>query len=270
MRRKDKRILPLDSPPRPLILGHRGCSKAAPENTLAAFQKLLDYKIPGVELDVQLCKTGELVVLHDFNLKRTTGVDALACETALQAIKELDAGSWFDESFIGEEIPTLDEVFDLLGSGMFYDIEIKNVKRTSGELERALVNKIRKRNLQGHVIISSFNPLAVRKVREIAPELNTAIIYSNSETLPWYLHHGEGRHLCKPNTLKPDIHRCTSFNLFIERKIRGYHIITWTVDKQSDFQQCIDWGVDGIITNVPEKLIPFFASTRNKQANPLY
>ncbi len=261
MRRKDKRILPLDTPPRPLLLGHRGCSKAAPENTLAAFQKLLENRIPGVELDVQLCKSGEIIVLHDLNLQRTAGLNAPACEMELKAIKELDAGSWFDESFADEKIPTMDEVFDLLGQKMFYDIEIKNAGKTSGELERKLIDMIRKRNLQKHVVVSSFNPFAVREVRKIAPELNTAIIYSNSKSLPWYLHNGEGRYLCKPNTLKPDSRKLNRFTVFAEKKLRGYNIMTWTVDNISAAEKLMALGVDGIISNVPEKLIQLFEKT---------
>ena len=83
MRRKDRteKLFPFTQ--YPLLFGHRGCSRLAPENTLASFQKILDNNIPGVELDVQMCSTGEIIVLHDLNLKRTTGLDALASETEL-------------------------------------------------------------------------------------------------------------------------------------------------------------------------------------------
>ena len=119
MRRKNRNTKPFTFAQYPLLFAHRGCSNAAPENTLASFKKVLDKKVPGVELDVQICKSGEIIVLHDLNLKRTTGFDALACETELEKIKELDAGSWFNESFTGEKIPTLDEVFEMMGNSVY-------------------------------------------------------------------------------------------------------------------------------------------------------
>jgi len=85
--------LPFASADYPLLFGHRGCSSIAPENTLAAFQKILDHGVPGVELDVQLCKSGELVVMHDSNHKRTTGMDAPVTETDYATNSGLDAGS---------------------------------------------------------------------------------------------------------------------------------------------------------------------------------
>ncbi|HDQ14938.1 MAG TPA: glycerophosphodiester phosphodiesterase, partial [Sediminispirochaeta sp.] len=85
----------------PLLFGHRGCSIIAPENSMAAFQQILDHKVPGVELDVHMCKSGELVVTHDSNLKRVTGLDADVEDTHWEQIRELEAGSWFSESYRG-------------------------------------------------------------------------------------------------------------------------------------------------------------------------
>ena len=164
MHRKNRNTRPFDFAEYPLLFGHRGCSKAAPENTFASFKKILENKIPGVELDVHLCKSGEIVVIHDLNLKRTTGKDALVAETNLDDIKKLDAGLWFDKSFKGEKIPTLDEVFKLMGTNVYYDIEIKHQNRQYGELEEKLVAKIREWGYEDRVIISSFNPIAVLEI----------------------------------------------------------------------------------------------------------
>ena len=99
-----------------LLFGHRGYSAIAPENTLAAFRSLIDHQIPGVELDVHLSRDGNVVVIHDGNLKRTTGKDSLVQECTAAQIRTLDAGLWFGEKFKGEKIPLLGEVFALLGS----------------------------------------------------------------------------------------------------------------------------------------------------------
>ena len=255
MRRKDRNKMPFNFAQYPLLFGHRGCPKTAPENTLASFQKILDNNIPGVELDVQLCKTGEIIVLHDQNLKRTTGFDALASETDLQEIKKLDAGSWFNESFSGEKIPTLDEVFELLGTNVYYDIEIKHKRRTHGELEIKLTEKINQWNFQNRVIISSFNPIAILGIRESDPKLNTAIIYTKWKELPWYLRKGGGKYICKPNILKPTRHQITPFTMFLNKKIEGYTVVTWTEDDPNKAEKYIKMGVDGIVSNVPENML---------------
>jgi len=258
MRRKDRTVKLFPFAQYPLLFGHRGCSKLAPENTLASFQQILDHNIPGVELDVQMCSTGEIIVLHDLNLKRTTGLDSLASETGLAEIKKLDAGSWFNKSFAGERIPTLDEVFELLGTSVYYDIEIKHKRKTSGELEKKLAEKIIKWNFQDHVFVSSFNPIAVLGIRKANPLLDTALIYTKTKDIPWYLHNGGGKYICKPNILKPTRRKVNLYTMFLNKNIQDYKIITWTVDNLLKAEKYINLGVDGIITNIPENMIELF------------
>jgi glycerophosphoryl diester phosphodiesterase len=255
MYRKDRNKMPFDFAEHPLLFGHRGCSKAAPENTLASFNKILENNIPGVELDVHLCKSGEIVVIHDLNLKRTTGLDALVTDTSLEDIKSLDAGSWFDKSFENERIPTLDEVFKLLGTNVYYDIEIKHKNRRYGELEKKIIEKIKEWEIEDRVIISSFNPIAVLGIRKLNPNLNTAIIYTNWKELPWYLRHGGGKYICKPNILKPTRHKINPFTMFYNKKILGYTVVTWTEDDTEKVEQFLKMGIDGIVTNVPEDIL---------------
>jgi glycerophosphoryl diester phosphodiesterase len=247
----------------PLLFAHRGCSKVAPENTISSFKKVLENRIPGVELDVQMCKSGEIVVFHDLNLKRITGFDALVTKTELQEIKKLDAGSGFDESFSKEKIPTIDEVFTLMGTKVYYDIEIKHSHKQPGELEKKLIEKIYKWNLQDRVIISSFNPVAILGIRKIDPKLHTAIIYHSKKKLPWWLRNGGGKYICKPNILKPSKHKINLLTMFLHNKILGYNVITWTEDDPAMVKKYLNFGVDGIVTNVPENMIAQF-STRWK------
>ncbi|MEA1911975.1 MAG: glycerophosphodiester phosphodiesterase family protein, partial [Spirochaetota bacterium] len=255
MRRKNRNTKPFTFAGYPLLFGHRGCSKLAPENTLAAFQEVLDNNIPGLELDVHLCKSGEIVVCHDLNLKRTTGCDSLISETSLDDIKKLDAGSWFDKSFAGEKIPTLDEVFKLMGTRVYYDIEIKHRNKHYGELEKKLTAKIKEWKFENRVIISSFNPIAILGIRKEAPMLNTAVIYTKWKELPWYLRTGGGKYICKPNILKPTRHQINPRTMFINKKIEGYPVITWTEDDIEKAEKYINMGVDGIVTNVPENML---------------
>ncbi len=255
MRRKERNTKPFTFAQYPLLFAHRGCSKTAPENTIASFKKVQEFGIPGVELDVQMCKGGEIVVVHDLNLKRTTGFDALVEETELTEIKKLDAGSWFGKSFNGEKIPTLDEVFKLLGTSVYYDIEIKHTRKKHGELEKKLARKIHQWNFNDRVIISSFNPIAILGIRTADPQLNTAIIYCSRESIPWWLRNGGGKYICKPNILKPCKEKVNPLKMFIIKKIQGYNIVSWTIDDPVLAEKNLDQGVNGIITNAPEDLI---------------
>ncbi len=247
-----KEIFPFSK--HPLLFGHRGCSKAAPENTIAAFQGILDNDIPGVELDIHACKSGELVVIHDFNTKRTTGVDAVVEETSLDKLKKLDAGSFFSEDFNGERIPTLDEVLDLMGEKVYYDIEIKQRSKKPGILEEAVIKKLREYHLNDRVIISSFNPFTVKRVKIIDPDIPTALIYAVHPAVPFLLRRGGGKYIAKPDILKPEKLQ-VSEKLIKNQQIKNkYGIITWIEDDIEKAKRFLAMGVNGIVSNQPEVL----------------
>lgn len=248
--------LPFASADYPLLFGHRGCSSIAPENTLAAFQKILDHGVPGVELDVQLCKSGELVVMHDSNLKRTTGMDAPVTETDYATISGLDAGSWKGEEYAGERIPLLDEVIDLLGDRVYYDVEIKHRDRDSHEIEHKVVEVIRRRGMKDRCLVSSFNPYSIRTIRRADPEIKTALIYTKHPKFPTWLNRGAGRFLCKPHMLKPNRHRLNRWMVFWKHRLLGFPLITWTEDDPELVRRYLGMGLQGIITNEPEKMLP--------------
>jgi len=242
----------------PLLFGHRGCSKAAPENSMAAFQLILDKGVPGVELDVHLCKSGELVVTHDTNLKRVTGLEAEIIETEYAEIKELDAGSWFGEAYAGEKIPLLDDVFDLMGDKVYYDIEIKNESRIPGRLEQEVVRVVQKRGMQERMMLSSFNPYSIREVRRLDGKIHTAHIYAEHEGIPPMLRNGLGRFICFPQVLKPNRHKINRRMMFQLQKLEGYPILTWTEDDLVKAESYLEMGANGIITNVPEQMVEYF------------
>lgn len=260
MRKKRSDLLPFaDSP---LLFAHRGCSKTAPENTLAAFQQVLDNGVPGVEFDVHQCRTGELVVIHDSNVQRVSGHEGTVEDMDLAEIRELDAGSWFSGEFTGEKIPLLDEVLDLLGDGVYYDMEIKQDKKGFFPLEELLVEMVHKRGMKNRVIISSFNPYPIKHVRQIDPTIHTAHIYADSEGVPRALRHGAGRFFCRPEILKPDSQQVGRCSLFWLKKVEGYPVLIWTVDDPDEAEKFLSMGVDGLISNVPENLINLVESYR--------
>ena len=246
-KRSGSRLFPFAE--HPLLFGHRGCSKIAPENTLASFQRLLDNGVPGAELDIHRCRSGELVVIHDFNTKRTTGIDAVIEETDFDELRELDAGALFSGAFKGEVIPTLDEVFALLGTHVYYDIEIKHRNKRYGLMEREILGKIRNHHMEDRVLISSFNPYAVRGIKKMSPQIPTAVIYAIRPQIPFFLRRGGGKYIAHPDILKPDKAQVT-------KRVTGrnYGFITWVVDEKKEAERLLALGVSGIVSNQPEVL----------------
>lgn len=237
--------------PRPLLFAHRGCSAAAPENTLAAFREARAQGIPGIELDIHLAENGELLVIHDDDLERTTGFKGSVETTPFETIRQLDAGGWKGEEFRGEGVPTLREVFELLGSSVYYDIELKSRVHGPSGMEAPLLNLIREFQLNDQVLISSFNPLALKAIKAADPAIPTAVIYCSSKELPWYLRRGEGRWLCGCEIIKPEHIKVNAISSWFNRRLTGRPILPWTVDDREEGKRLLDAGCLGLISNDP-------------------
>jgi glycerophosphoryl diester phosphodiesterase len=231
----------------PLLFGHRGCPQLAPENNLSSFKEVLKHKVPGVELDVQICLSGELIVYHDNNLKRTTGFNGEVVDHDLTQIRSLDNGSFFSKEFKGEKIPLFEEVLQLLGDKVYYDIELKSDYMKNRGLEQKVYEMIKDFNLEKRVMISSFNPIPVKRFRKITSEIPCALIYSNGKEVPFYLRNGNGRFLSGGSAIKPD-HHLLDKKLFDKLK-KKYEVMTWTVDDEERFRELTEWGISGICTN---------------------
>ncbi len=233
------------------LFAHRGCSQKAPENTMAAFQSVKDANIPGVELDVQRCKTGELIVCHDFDLKRVSGKDVTIEDMPYEEIKDLDIGSWFSSDYSNQRLPRLEEVFELLGDRVIYNIETKTDKPKTGPLEEGLLKIIEKYHLEGNCIVSSFNPFSIKTINKLNPEIPVSLIYSRTKKLPFILRHGEGRLLTKKLFIQVHHKLLNNVSSFFHRTIFGNPIIAWTIDDPKRAIEMIKLGVIGIISNNP-------------------
>ncbi len=251
-RKSGKAVFPFAKSP--LLFGHRGCSKAYPENTLSAFRGVLDNGVPGVELDIHMCRSGELVVIHDFNTLRTTGIDAVVEELDYTDIKKLDAGSIFSPAFKGEQIPSLEEVFDLMGSRVYYDLEIKHRQNKYGPVEKKLLETISRYGLEERVLVSSFNPIAVKGIKKYAPGIPTAVIYAVHPKVPFLLRRGAGKYIANPDILKPDKAQVSRKMIKTQKYKKKYGIIAWVEDDKKDAEKLLEMGVDGLVSNQPEVL----------------
>ena len=239
----------------PPLFAHRGCSTKAPENTLTAFRIAGEHGVPGIELDVQLCATGELVVFHDLDLSRIAGIPSLVAKLPFQELRSIDIGSWFAPAFGGERIPLLTEVFDLLGDSVFYDIEIKHRERHPIHNEKALTEIIRMRKLQQKCIVSSFNPFSLKALRRIAPEIRTALIYAVRPEVPKVLQKGQGQIITRCGILKPHFPQVTPAAMFRMKKLGRRLVLPWTVNDPDTARSLFKLGVDGIISDRAEELM---------------
>jgi glycerophosphoryl diester phosphodiesterase len=256
-----RKLTPLPVEPRPLLFGHRGYSVLAPENTLAAFGACVDAGVPGVELDIHRCGSGELVVIHDETLERTTGKQGSVEELSYREYADLDAGSWFDPAFSDERIPLLRQVFERFGDSLYYDIEIKTSSHRPEPLAQALLEVIGEFDLTRKCVVSSFNPMAVRAFKIVAPEIPTATLYSRHSGIPPLLRHGEGRFLSRTDFLKPAKELVNRRSMFLLKSLGRYPILPWTVDDIEEAGDLLDLGVTGLVTNRPGEMLPLIRRT---------
>jgi glycerophosphoryl diester phosphodiesterase len=241
---------------RPLLFAHRGCSSLAPENTHAAFSLARQYGSPGIELDVHLCATGELVVFHDDTLRRIAGDSRSVEALSLEELRQLDLGSFFDPRFKNERMPLLEEVIEEFCPDLYIDIEMKSRKTKDDPLPLALAEKLRSLGARtaGAVTVSSFNPLCLAAFRRAAPGFPTAVIWCDSREVPPILRRGAGRWIAGSDYIKPDSTQCTGWNLFWMSGIERRPCVPWTVDDPEEAERLAALGAAGIITNRPQDM----------------
>jgi glycerophosphoryl diester phosphodiesterase len=234
------------------VTAHRGFSGQTPENTLASFQAAIDAGSDMIELDVHLSRDHEVVVIHDDTLERTTNGRGNVADKTLSELKSLDAGSWLHPRFTGERIPTLAEVLALARDRILVNIELKKGKHfpyTMEDLADRTLAVVEKAGMTDHVLFSSFAPPAIDRISARNPRLPIALIVDK----PW----------AKPDepgggTRYPTLN-CRA-SVLGEENIRraqaeGVKVHVWTVDAADAMEKFLALGVDGIITNHPDRLI---------------
>ncbi len=242
----DSPAVSISPPARPLVLAHRGASAHAPESTLAAFRLAVESGADGIELDVHLSRDGEVVVIHDDQVDRTTDGRGWVHEMTLAELRSLDAGRWFGPGFAGERIPTLAEVLEAVGGALrLINIELKAGPSSRPGLVQRVVETVRRLGLEERCVISSFNHFALREVKRIEPSLRTGILYVEGLVEPWiYARQVPADALHPPHYV------------VIPELVEGAHraglaVHTWTVDAPDEVRRVAACGVDAIITNDP-------------------
>ena len=231
-----------------LIFAHRGVPSKAPENTLPSFQLALEAGADGIELDVILSKDKHPIVMHDFKLGRTASIKGLVQEMTFEEIKKADAGSWYGEQFKGVEIPTLAEVFDLVGDKLLINIELKmHASDRTSDLAEIVVKLVEQYQLEDTVIYSSFNPHALAHVKSLNPQASIGLL-SIGNWMGKLVNFFYGR-----NYLHPEAYHLSA-NLVTAKWIKNAHrkgikVRSYTVNQISQMKQFFEWQIDGIFTD---------------------
>lgn len=227
------------------IVGHRGAAGLAPENTLAAFQVAIDLNVDGIEFDVQRSVDDHLVVIHDGAVNRTSNGMGVVQNMTLAQLQALDAGSWFDPRFRGEKIPSLDDLFDLMGGNdLLLYLEIKDPFRYEG-MEAQIADKIRAYDFVDRVQVRSFYHDSLHVFHEIAPEVAISELWY--EAVPT---------LDETHYLTLDLlYSLYTPEIIDELHGRGQKLTAWTVNEVELGQQLMAWGLDGLTTDFPDRFV---------------
>ncbi|KWW12578.1 hypothetical protein AS888_09455 [Peribacillus simplex] len=229
------------------IFAHRGSKGTHPENTIAAFQKAAETGADGIEFDVHLGADGELVIIHDETLDRTTSLTGYVKDHSSQELKTGDAGVKYAKKFTGERIPFLREVFDWAkGNDLLMNVEIKTDKLAYEGIEQKIIDSIRHHQMEQRVILSSFNHQSIEKVKLLAPELERALLFEGlPDNLEQILRDKQ------ESGFHPDKNSLTEATNEIAKTL-GYKVRPWVANEEADIIKLAKMGVDVIMTDFPE------------------
>ncbi len=226
----------------PLIIAHRGASDTAPENTAFAFEAAINAGADGIELDVQQTADGVLIVFHDMNMERITGLDKNVSDVTYEEIQSLDAGRWFAPEFSGAGIMTFEEVLAFIDGRCFLNIELKNFsQKLNGEKQAA--DLILKYNMEDKCCVTSFSYDTLKRIKKCSEDIHTGLIMSRASGYFYDLEAADAFSIksmfIKEQTIV-NAHRC------------GKEVYAWTVNTSAEMKRLADIGADHIITDKPE------------------
>ncbi len=236
--------------PRVKVIGHRGASSVAPENTLASFAKAVEFGADYFELDVWVSKDDSLIVIHDDSLQRTTNGEGAVADYTCEQLKKLDAGSWFDAKFAGEPLPTLKEALQLAKKN---DIKVCiEIKSRKPGIVGDILNLVDKLGMADRVIIFSFDADQVAEAKKLRPDIPALYLVGEASNAD----------VDKAVQLGADaigIGDDATPELVDYAHQKGLELWKWTVNDIDDMLALIKMGADGIITNYPQKLVELLA-----------
>jgi glycerophosphoryl diester phosphodiesterase len=230
------------------VIAHRGASAQAPENTMAAFRRAVELGSKFVETDLQLTKDARLVAMHDATLERTTNGRGLVKDYTLAEIRELDAGSWFGPQFARERVPTIENIIDFAREAdiVFY-LEVKSANMWG--VEHALVGALRAAKEAAHAAVLSFDINALANVRRLDPTLMSGYLFDKPRPDVAQQAVGVGARQLAP---RRDL---LTRELVQQAHASSLQVVTWTVNEPAEMRTAIATGVNGIMTDYPDRLV---------------
>jgi glycerophosphoryl diester phosphodiesterase len=231
---------------RMLCVGHRGAKGHTPENTFASFNRAMELGADVVETDVHLSRDGEVVVIHDHTVDRTTNGNGFVKDLSLAELKQLDAGAWFDSKHIGERIPTLAELLEWAKERVPVAIEVKNGPIYYPGIADKIVRLLRDFNMLRQAMLISFDHLMLREAKMIAPELATGILYVGRLVDPIAAARAAGADALHPQWafVTPE--------LVETAHAAGLAVSPWAPNDLGTLHLLDDMGVDSIGTDYPD------------------
>lgn len=249
----------------PLIIGHRGASALAPENTLAAFTQAFRDKADGIEFDVRLARDGVPVVIHDATLKRTGMRDEAVINLSSEELGIVDVGTWFNlrhpqsarTEYSQERVATLARVFELFGpeKRLFY-VEMKCVVKESQLLAAAVASLVRAHNLFDRVIVKSFLHSSISEIKRIEPRIKTAALFEPklARPLPSMRRMIEQTLSCHADEIS--LHRSLVSKRIVDEALRQkLRTVVWTIDNAAWIKRAQALGIHALISNNPGPMI---------------
>lgn len=229
---------------------HRGASGYYPENTMLAFEKAVELGCTGIETDVHMTRDGYLVLMHDEEVNRTTNGTGYIKDYSLRELRQLDAGKWMNKDFACAEVPTLEELLEFtVDKNIFLNLELKTDCIWYKGIEEKLLDEIYKYNVNDKVILSSFNHYSVYKCRQLDKSIKAGLLYMEGLFEPQLYAKTVGVEAIHPYYPAID-------NAELVERVRsaGIMINTWTVNDEKEMKKFLEYKVDGIITNYPDRL----------------
>jgi len=243
----------------PWVIAHRGASAHAPENTLAAFRRAVELGASGIETDLRATREGKFVLLHDTRVNRTTNGRGRIDQLSFDAVRKLDAGSWFDKEFAGERVPSLEEALALAAElDVWLYLELKVA--LDGSLPFALAGELRRSRRLGRVVLLSFDPAALALMSSTDPRLHTALLVGRAGPTIEAARRAEAR-LLAPR------HKRITRRMVRRAHEAGLGVVAWTVNTRQEMRRMLAFGVDGIMTDWPDRLIETIGRTASVEEN---
>ena len=222
-----------------VVVAHRAGASRAPENTIAALELAILDGAPIAEVDIQQLKDGTLIVMHDSNFKRTTGVDRNVWDVDYQEMRMYEAGAYFAGDFEGERIPTLEELLQCAKGRICLMLELKYTGQEM-ELEESVLKLLQQYQMEYDCIIGSMNSGILERMKELDPELETVLITHNLTEEQYVLDYADSYSIEAKNLSAEMVERLHA---------QDKPVYAWTVNDKYTMQRAVNCGVDGIVTD---------------------